>query len=103
MSFLCSALREAHASCPDLILMIESRQSGSTRNQMCAYAFLMRFREAEDVGIGSVGSMSSQNSSIVRYASVSLLQVCQFWPLSLVIDVRIVFEAMNEKDRSRMM
>ena len=65
---------------------------------MCVYAFLSRFREAEDVGIGSVGSMRSQNSSIVRYASVSLLQVCQFWPLSLAIDARIVFEVMIERD-----
>src|SRR5882762_7346741 len=86
MAFSCSALRAAHASHPDLISMIKSRQFGLTRNQMRAYAFLLRFREAEDVGISSVGSMRSQNSSIVRYASVSLLQVCQFWPLSLAID-----------------
>ena len=66
---------------------------------MCVYAFLSHFKEAEDVGIGSVGSMSSQ----VRYASVSLLQVCQFWPLSLVIDVRTVFKAMIGKYRSQMM
>jgi hypothetical protein len=95
VSFSCSALRAAQASHPNLISIIVSRQIGSTRNQICAYALLSCLRLATVVGAPSVGSTSSQNSSMVRKALVSLLHVCQFCPLSFVIDARIVlFEDM---------
>ena len=62
---------------------------------MCAYTFLSCFRLAALVGAASAGSISSQNSSMVRYVSISLLQECQFWPLSFVIDARkVLFEDM---------